>query len=100
VNGNVQVLAPLVKLKYLDLGYTKVAGDVKSLALLIKLRVLSLGGTKVGGQAHTLASLVDLSYLYLGNTSVAGCSAFCATGGSFYKHCDPKHGDPNCSCWC
>jgi hypothetical protein len=74
-----------VRLTWLSLRFTNVAGDVHGLAPLVQLTGLLLDHTKVTGQAEALAPLVRLRHLWLGDTAVAGCDAFCEVGGPFHK---------------
>jgi hypothetical protein len=101
VDGDIRALVPLVDLTVLRLNYTNVVGDMQGLAPLTQLTYLDLTNTEVGGDVHALTALVQLTYLDLEDTTVVGCGVFCAAGGPFHAHCDPKHGAHGCSgCYC
>ena len=77
--GDIEALAPLLGLSYLDLGITNVTGNVMALASLLQLAYLNLIGAKVGGGVRGLASLVHLSHLNLAFTEVTGDPASLAS---------------------
>ena len=65
-------LCDLLKLKYLDLSETNVAGDVKALGNAVELIYLLLSNTKVEGDIEALHNLTKLERLHLENTNVSG----------------------------